>query len=161
MSQKGRKGRDSPFFPPPTYLHTQEVTGLSPVISTKSLETKCFQGFFYFPGDARPAASCTEFEESQRCNMEKIGIKGPAEAGVNVFFQYGSSIFQASKMSGASWMLRSLHNSSSAFWADGHVGTVSCSAPESGPAAPFGPSPGECRHSRRPRPGGADAPGRR
>ena len=25
LSQKGRKGRDSPFFPPPTYLLTQQV----------------------------------------------------------------------------------------------------------------------------------------
>ena len=35
LSQKGRKGRDSPFFPHPTHLHTQEVTGSSPVVSTK------------------------------------------------------------------------------------------------------------------------------
>ena len=35
LSQKGQKGRDSPFFPPPTHLHTQEVTGLSPIVSTK------------------------------------------------------------------------------------------------------------------------------
>ena len=46
LSQKGRKGRDCPFFPPLTHLHTQEVTGSSPVVSTKSLETKRFQGFF-------------------------------------------------------------------------------------------------------------------
>ena len=35
LSQKERKGRDGPFFPPLTYLHTQEVTGSSPVVSTK------------------------------------------------------------------------------------------------------------------------------
>ena len=35
LSQKGRKGRDCPFFPPLTHLHTQEVTGSSPVVSTK------------------------------------------------------------------------------------------------------------------------------
>ena len=35
LSQKVRKGRDSPFFPHPTHLHTQEVTGSSPVVSTK------------------------------------------------------------------------------------------------------------------------------
>ena len=35
-------------FDVPTYLHTQEVTGSSPVVSTKSLETKRFQGFFLF-----------------------------------------------------------------------------------------------------------------
>ena len=34
LSQKGRKGRESPFFPPPTHLHTQEVTRSSPVVST-------------------------------------------------------------------------------------------------------------------------------
>ena len=48
LSQKGRKGRYSPFFPPLTYLHTQEVTGPRPVVSTKSLEAKRFQGFFLF-----------------------------------------------------------------------------------------------------------------
>ena len=48
LSQKVRKGRDIPFFPHLTYLHTQEVTGSSPVVSTKSLETKRFQGFFLF-----------------------------------------------------------------------------------------------------------------
>ena len=37
LSQKGRKGRDNPFFPPLTYLHTQEVTGSSPVVSTKKV----------------------------------------------------------------------------------------------------------------------------
>ena len=50
LSQKVRKGRDSPFFPHPTYLHTQEVTGSSPVVSTKKflisstlyLETRYF-----------------------------------------------------------------------------------------------------------------------
>ena len=35
LSQKARKGRDNPFFPPSTHLHTQEVTGSSPVVSTK------------------------------------------------------------------------------------------------------------------------------
>ena len=35
LSQKVRKGRDSPFFPHPTYLHTQAVTGSSPAASTK------------------------------------------------------------------------------------------------------------------------------
>ena len=35
LSQKVRKGRDSPFFPHLTYFHTQEVTGSSPVVSTK------------------------------------------------------------------------------------------------------------------------------
>ena len=35
LSQKVRKGRDIPFFPHLTYLHTQEVTGSSPVVSTK------------------------------------------------------------------------------------------------------------------------------
>ena len=35
LSQKVRKGRDSPFFPHPMHLHTQEVTGSSPVVSTK------------------------------------------------------------------------------------------------------------------------------
>ena len=34
LSQKGRKGQDSSFFPPSTHLHTQEVTGSSPVVST-------------------------------------------------------------------------------------------------------------------------------
>ena len=50
LSQKGRKGRDSPFFPPPTYLHTQEVTGSSPVVSTKkfliSSEIRNFSIYF-------------------------------------------------------------------------------------------------------------------
>ena len=35
LSQKCRKGRDSLFFPALMYLHTQEVTGSSPVVSTK------------------------------------------------------------------------------------------------------------------------------
>ncbi len=50
LSQKGRKGRDSPFFPPLTYLHTQEVTGSSPVVSTKkfliSQEIRNFSLYF-------------------------------------------------------------------------------------------------------------------
>ena len=35
LSQKGLKGRDIPSFQPSTHLHTQEVTGSSPVVSTK------------------------------------------------------------------------------------------------------------------------------
>ena len=35
LSQKVRKGRDRLSFPHPTHLHTQEVTGSSPVVSTK------------------------------------------------------------------------------------------------------------------------------
>ena len=50
LSQKGQKGRDSPFFPPPTHLHTQEVTGSSPVVSTKkfliSQEIRNFSLYF-------------------------------------------------------------------------------------------------------------------
>ena len=49
LSQKGRKGRESPFFPPPTHLHTQEVTGSSPVVFTKKLlilqEIRSFSSF--------------------------------------------------------------------------------------------------------------------
>ncbi len=40
LSQKARKGRDIPSFPPPTYLHTQEVTGSSPVVSTKATKSE-------------------------------------------------------------------------------------------------------------------------
>ena len=51
LSQKGRKGRNSPFFPPLTYLHTQEVTGSSPVVSTKkfliSQEIRNFSFYLY------------------------------------------------------------------------------------------------------------------
>ena len=64
LSQKGRKGRDSPFFPPLTDLHTQEVTGSSPVVSTKkfliSQEIRNFSLFFdqnirlIFPLFSRP-----------------------------------------------------------------------------------------------------------
>ena len=47
LSQKGRKGQDSSFFPPPTYLHTQEVTGSSPVVSTtRSPRTAMVLGLF-------------------------------------------------------------------------------------------------------------------
>ena len=41
LSQKGRKGRNNPFFPPPTHLHTQEVTGSSPVVSAKKFLVSC------------------------------------------------------------------------------------------------------------------------
>ena len=50
LSQKGRKGRNNPFFPPPTHLHTQEVTGSSTVVSTKkfliSQEIRNFSLYF-------------------------------------------------------------------------------------------------------------------
>ena len=50
LSQKGRKGQDSSFSPPLTYLHTQEVTGSSPVVSTKkfliSQEIRNFSLYF-------------------------------------------------------------------------------------------------------------------
>ena len=50
LSQKVRKGRDNPFFPHLTYLHTQEVTGSSPVVSTKkfliSQEIRNFSLYF-------------------------------------------------------------------------------------------------------------------
>ena len=39
LSQKVRKGQDIPFFPHLTYLHTQEVTGSSPVSSTRIRKT--------------------------------------------------------------------------------------------------------------------------
>ena len=49
LSQKGRKGRESPFFPPPTHLHTQEVTGSSPVVSTKKfLISQEIRNFYLF-----------------------------------------------------------------------------------------------------------------
>ncbi len=48
LSQKGRKGRDCPFFPPLTHLHTQEVTGSSPVVSTrKFLISQEIRNFFF------------------------------------------------------------------------------------------------------------------
>ena len=37
-------------------LHTHEVTGSSPVVSTKPLKAKCFQGFFFF--SSRNQTSC-------------------------------------------------------------------------------------------------------
>ena len=50
LSQKGRKERAIPSFPPPTYPHTQEVTGSSPVVSTKkfliSSEIRNFSIYF-------------------------------------------------------------------------------------------------------------------
>ena len=51
LSQKCRKGRDSLFFPALMYLHTQEVTGSSPVVSTKkfliSQEIRNFSFYLY------------------------------------------------------------------------------------------------------------------
>ena len=47
LSQKVRKGRDSPFFPHPTYLHTQEVTGSSPVVSTKNHRNRLIPVIFF------------------------------------------------------------------------------------------------------------------
>ena len=41
LSQKGRKGRDIPFFPPPAHLHTQEVNGSSPLVSTIPEQVLC------------------------------------------------------------------------------------------------------------------------
>ena len=50
LSQKVRKGRDIPFFPHLTYLHTQEVTGSSPVVSTKKfLISQEIRNFSYIP----------------------------------------------------------------------------------------------------------------
>ena len=50
LSQKGRKGQDSLFFPPLTHLHTQEVIGSSPVVSIKkfliSQEIRNFSLYF-------------------------------------------------------------------------------------------------------------------
>ena len=47
LSQKGRKGRDCPFFPPLTHLHTHEATGSSPVVSTKNHRNRLILVIFF------------------------------------------------------------------------------------------------------------------
>ena len=51
-TQKRRKALRHNAFRRSSYLHTQEVTGSSPAVSTtrKTLETLCFQGFLVFDG---------------------------------------------------------------------------------------------------------------
>ena len=48
-AQKGRKALDINAFRPSSYLHTQEVTGSSPAVSTKKVqESQGFPDFFIF-----------------------------------------------------------------------------------------------------------------
>jgi hypothetical protein len=48
-TQKGRKALDINAFRPSSYLHTQEVTGSSPAVSTKKVqESQGFPDFFIF-----------------------------------------------------------------------------------------------------------------
>ena len=69
LSQKGRKGRESPFFPPPAYLHTQEVTGSSPVVSTNK-KPRSLNGFEVFCFVFR-----THFSASKRIKTPKFEVK--------------------------------------------------------------------------------------
>ena len=70
LNQKGRKGQDSSFFPHPTYLHTQEVTGSSPAVSTKTLEIAMISRVFLVFGKRK--TSCLSREKTKRGNGKTV-----------------------------------------------------------------------------------------
>ena len=102
LSQKVRKGRDSPFFPHPTYLHTQEVTGSSPVVSTRkfliSCEIRNFSLYFikiirsYFFVFLLTQTVTHKRKRAERMRQHQVGFSLPGAdfCGFFVFFGYTS-----------------------------------------------------------------------
>ena len=102
LSQQGRKGQDSSFFPPSTHLHTQEVTGSSPVVSTRkfliSCEIRNFSLYFikiirsYFFVFLLTQTVTHKRKRAERMRQHQVGFSLPGAdfCGFFVFFGYTS-----------------------------------------------------------------------
>ena len=85
LSQRVRKGRDSPFFPRLTYLHTQKLADSSPVVSTKKfLISQEIRNFFAFC-NFFVHLQCSKFLLFLIDNRNTTDRKTPASAGVSFF----------------------------------------------------------------------------
>lgn len=82
LSQRVRKGRDSPFFPRLTYLHTQKLADSSPVVFAKknliSREIRFFSLLFAY-------LQCPDFLVFLIDHRNTTDRKTPASAGVSFF----------------------------------------------------------------------------
>ena len=103
LSQKGRKGRDNPSFPPPTYLHTQEVTGSSPVVSTRkfliSCEIRNFSLYFikiirsYFFVFLLTQTVTHKRKRAERMRQHQVGFSLPGADFCGFFVFFGCTSF--------------------------------------------------------------------
>ena len=85
LSQKGRKGRDNPSFPPPTYLHTHEATGSSPVVSTKNHRNRLIPVIFFRNSQLFLALNFCRFFKTHNLTHTGKGAESTGQGQTGIF----------------------------------------------------------------------------